>query len=225
MTGDVFTAHFPNCQFDETIFPPLGGDKIVPEERIVPVEQSVTKERRELTWNTSTLSHLDPRTSQCENEVRRIVHLQKIANRLPDAFNDAAKVTKSHVPTMNAPARINVPVGQTQTIAAKESAIRQKHGRPIGSKDSAPRKRRNEQSSSCPPEEARNPPEEVMVKSVLSRIMEVPDETLKAPEEAPVPDNEEISILYNYSRERWNLNDDDWDTEPRSINPGRISFA
>ena len=81
-----------------------------------------------------------------------------------------------------------------------------------------------------------------MVKSVLSRIMEVPDETLKAPEDAPVPNNEEISILYNYSRERWNRNeiiiddafayavatqiskendDDDWDTEPRSINECR----
>lgn len=137
------------------------------------------------------MSHLDPRTSQCENEVRRIVHLQEIVNRLPDTFNDATKVTKSHVPTINAPTRINVPV--RQRLSAKESTIRQKRGRPIGSKDSAPRKRRNERSSSCPPEEARNPleeevspeearnaPEEVMVKSVLFRIMEVLDETLKA---------------------------------------------
>ena len=87
--------------------------------------------------------------------------MQEIANRLPDAFNDAAKVTKSHVPTMNAPASINVLVGQSQNIAAKESVTRQKHGRPIGSKDSAPRKKRNERLSSCPLEEARNAPEEV----------------------------------------------------------------
>ena len=52
---------------------------------------------------------------------------------------------------------------------------------------------RNEQSSSYPPEEARNAPkevpleeahdtlEEVMVRSVLFRIMEVPDETLDPP--------------------------------------------
>ena len=123
------------------------------------------------------------------------MHLQEIANRLPDAFNDAAKVTKSHVPAMNAPARINVPIGRSQNTAAKESAIRQKRGKPIGSKDSAPRKRRNEQSSSYPLKEAHNAPEEVMAKSVLSRIMEVPGETLEAPEEAPVPENEEISIL------------------------------
>ena len=50
--------------------------------------------------------------------------LQEIANRLPNAFNDAAKVTKLHVPVMNAPAKINVPVEQSQNIATKESAIR-----------------------------------------------------------------------------------------------------
>ena len=172
-------------------------------------------------------------------------------NKLPDAFNDVANVTKSHVPAMNVPARINISVEQSQNIAAKESAIRQKRGRPIGSKDSASRKMKNEQSSSCPPkevhnppkevppEEARNAPEKVMIKSVLSRIMEIPDETLEAPEEAPVPDNEEISILYNYLIEKRNRNeividdvftnavatqiskennDDDWDTKPRTIN-------
>lgn len=116
MIGDVFTARFPNYQFDETIFPSLGGDKIVLEERIVHVKQPFPEERRELTLNTSTLSHLDPRTSQCENEVR-------IANRLPDAFNDAVKVIKSYVPAMNAPAKINVSIGRSQNIAAKESAI------------------------------------------------------------------------------------------------------
>jgi hypothetical protein len=27
LTGDVFTAHFADCQFDDTIFPILGGEK------------------------------------------------------------------------------------------------------------------------------------------------------------------------------------------------------
>ena len=27
LTGDVFTARFADCQFDETIFPILGGEK------------------------------------------------------------------------------------------------------------------------------------------------------------------------------------------------------
>lgn len=94
----------------------------------------------------------------------------------------------------------------------------------------------------APPEKAHNASEKVMVKSVLSRIMEVPDETLKAPEEALVPDNEEISTLYDCSRERQNRieiiiddiseyavatqtlkenDDDDWDTEPYTINECR----
>ena len=134
MIGDLFTVRFSDCQFDETIFPPLEGDKIIHEERIVPIEQPVPEEWRELTWNTSTLSHLDQRTSQCKNEVQRITHLQKIVNRLPKAFNDAANVMKSHVPPLNAPSRINVPVGRNQNIGAKESTIRRNRGRLIGSK-------------------------------------------------------------------------------------------
>ncbi|GLR00170.1 hypothetical protein GCM10007863_45910 [Dyella mobilis] len=47
LTGDTFTARFADCHFDETVFPPLGGG-------IKPVEW------RELCWNTTNLSHMDP---------------------------------------------------------------------------------------------------------------------------------------------------------------------
>ena len=113
MTGDVFIARFSDRQFNKTIFPPLEGDKIVPEEYIVSVEQLAPEERRELIWNAYTLSHLDSRTSKCENEVWRIVHLQEITNILSNAFNDSVNVTKSHVLAMNAPVRISVIVGQS----------------------------------------------------------------------------------------------------------------
>ncbi|MBT0984693.1 hypothetical protein KJ032_27100, partial [Salmonella enterica subsp. enterica serovar Typhimurium] len=96
--GDMFTARFADCHFDETVFPSLGGEKTVPEEW------------QELTWVVQTLSHFDPRSTQCENEMKKIVHLQSIANQMPNAFNDASKVTKSHIPAANAPARIDVPV-------------------------------------------------------------------------------------------------------------------
>ena len=33
LTGDVFTARFLDCHFNESIFPPLGGEKLVPEEQ------------------------------------------------------------------------------------------------------------------------------------------------------------------------------------------------
>ena len=56
------------------------------------------------------MSHPDPCTNQCELEVQRIIHLKNLANQLPDAFIDTKKVAKSHIPTANTPARIDVPV-------------------------------------------------------------------------------------------------------------------
>jgi len=58
-TRDLFTVRFVDCHFDETVSLTLGGDK---KEN----ERLVQEERRELLWNTPTLSHLDPRTPQCE---------------------------------------------------------------------------------------------------------------------------------------------------------------
>ena len=33
LTGDVFKARFKDCHFNETVFPPLGGEKSLPEAR------------------------------------------------------------------------------------------------------------------------------------------------------------------------------------------------
>jgi len=49
------------------------------------------------------LSHFDPSTKQYEQEVERIIHLQSLANNLPDAFTDLKRVTKSYIPAANAP--------------------------------------------------------------------------------------------------------------------------
>ena len=130
LTGDVFKALLEDFYFNETIFPPLGGEKSLPEAR------------REITWNVSTLSHLDPRTNQCELEVQKIIHLQGIANQLPDVFTDNKKIVKSHIPTANTPARIEVPVEKLVNTAANESKPHLKRGRPIGVKDKIPRKRK-----------------------------------------------------------------------------------
>ena len=100
LTGNVFRARFEKFHFNEIVFPPLRGEKSIPEER------------REITWNASILSHFDHRTNQCELEVQRIIHLQNLTNQLSDAFVDAKKVTKSHIPVVNALARIEVPQGQ-----------------------------------------------------------------------------------------------------------------
>jgi hypothetical protein len=52
--------------------------------------------------------------------------LQRIANELSDVFIDTKRVT-THIPALNAPARID--------ITPAEITIQRKHGRPIGSKD------------------------------------------------------------------------------------------
>ncbi|KAK4384049.1 Copia protein [Sesamum angolense] len=129
MTGDQFTARYLDCQFNETILPVLGReDKEI--------------KRKDIAWNATSMSFLDLRTNDSELEVQRIIHLQSVANRLPDVFIDTKKVTKSHIPVENVPARLEVlEVTLTQTKAF-ESQIRRKRGRPLGSKDANPRKRK-----------------------------------------------------------------------------------
>ena len=62
---------------------------------------------------------------------KKIIHLQRIANELPDALFDTKRITKSYIPAKNVPIRIDVQVGQIDT----EANTRQKRGRPVGSKD------------------------------------------------------------------------------------------
>ena len=128
---ESFIARFANCHFDESVFPPLGGDK------------PINNKWREITLNTPSLLHLDPRTKQSELEVQRILHLQDLANQLPDAFTDPNKVIKSHIPAVNTPAHIEIPIGDSGNAIASTSKPRLKRGRPIGSKDSFPRKRKS----------------------------------------------------------------------------------
>ena len=52
------------------------------------------------------------------------------------------KVTKSYILTVNAPARIEIPKGQSENEVTNESKTCLKHGRPIGSKEKNLRKRK-----------------------------------------------------------------------------------
>ena len=67
-----------------------------------------------------------------------ITHLQNLANQLSDTFVDTKKVTKSHIPAANVLAHVDI----IEEQKAYESKTRSKRGRPIGSKDITPRKRR-----------------------------------------------------------------------------------
>ena len=136
------------------------------------------------------MSYLYPRTKECELEVQKIIHLQSLANQLPDAFIDPKSVIKSHIPAANAPIRINIPKGQNQT--ANESKARLKRGRPIGSKDKNPRKRKGAKIGIGKTED-------------IITNEESPEESLDMThKEIQVPDNEEISITYVMSGIKWN---------------------
>ena len=181
--GDLFTARFADCHFNETMFPSIGTRKIEMAAKQKPVKV--------FSWNEKILSQFDLRTPECENEVQRIIHLQAIANRLPDAFNDATKVTKSHIPAVNAPSRIAIPEGQAKM---DENPPQLKRGRPIGSKDTVPRKRRGKNQESTPKE-----PGAVLTSKELNALEEA-----QTHEKITNPRNTENSITY--CNEIWDRN-------------------
>jgi len=80
LTGDLFPARFADCIFNEDHFPALGGELY-------------QKECQEIDWNAKGISSSDPRTTETELQVQRIIDLQNIANNLPDAFADYKDVT------------------------------------------------------------------------------------------------------------------------------------
>lgn len=97
LTRGISTSRFIDCHFDENFYPKLG------------VENKWHK--KELAWKTS-LTYLDPQRSINELEVQKIMHLQQIANQLFDSFVDSCKVTKLHIPSIDAHTRIEVLIGQ-----------------------------------------------------------------------------------------------------------------
>jgi hypothetical protein len=84
------------------------------------------------------MQSLDPRTSESELEVRRIIHLQSLANELPDAFTDHKRVTRSHIPAVNAPERVQVTQKDTNSVVSPNP---RKRGRPPGAQDKVQRRR------------------------------------------------------------------------------------
>jgi len=97
-TGDLHTARFADCIFNEDHFPALGGGKYLSKDKC-----------REINWETTGIHGMDPRTSETELEVQNILHLQRIANELPEAFTNTKEIIKSHIPAVNAPKRIEIP--------------------------------------------------------------------------------------------------------------------
>ena len=80
------------------------------------------EKQSKISWNETNLSHFDPCSNQCEQELEKIIHIQRDASQLPDVFVDTRKATKSYVLAENNPTKIDVPVGQS--AIANESQIR-----------------------------------------------------------------------------------------------------
>ncbi|GJZ86555.1 disease resistance CC-NBS-LRR class family protein [Tanacetum coccineum] len=128
LTGDAFTARCAYCHFNEAIFPPLGGEK--------------KNHEKGVSWSEPSLLYLDLCTKKSKTAVQRIMHMQEIANQLPDAFTDTKRVTKSYIPAVNAPTRVEIPDVKSDDKVTQESKAPLKRGRPVGSKDKNPRKRK-----------------------------------------------------------------------------------
>ncbi|GJR50296.1 hypothetical protein Tco_1400817 [Tanacetum coccineum] len=177
LTGDVFTARFADCHFNEAIFPPLGGEK--------------KTQKKDVSLSEPSLLYLDPRTKQSETKVQKIMHLQEIANQLPDAFTDTKRVTKSHIRAVNAPARVELPNKQAGNNIAQESQKRLKRKRPIGSKDKNPRKRKGTEKNLDHDE----------------NVLDETQDTKTSPEEEMNDMNKEMSINYSQTNILWDRNE------------------
>ncbi|CAM6105430.1 unnamed protein product [Calypogeia fissa] len=127
ITADVFKSRFQDCDFFEDAFPRLSTDN----------QQGTSTRISDLQWQLALPISTDPRTREADEGVKRILHLHQIMQKLPDAFTDAAAVTRSHVEAANAPSRI-----LPSSTPATEAAPKLKRGRPPGSKDQQPRQRR-----------------------------------------------------------------------------------
>ncbi|XP_028784088.1 uncharacterized protein LOC114740120 [Neltuma alba] len=153
------------------------------------------KLEKDISWKELSLSHLDPHPKEYELEVQKIVNLQSLANQLPDAFTDPKRVTKSHILTVNAPIKIDVPDGQP---IVNDSKACMKRGRPIGSKDKNPPKKKGAKSI------------DGLVENNLEKLA-TPEESLDNANvpilsESQVPEiceNDEISINYVMNGIRW----------------------
>jgi len=104
LTGDLFTARYADCIFNEDHFSALEGD------------YKYQNECQEINWDAQGIFSSDPRTQETEQQVQKIINLQHIANNLPEAFTDYKDVTKSSYPARNAPERVEVPNKNIQLL-------------------------------------------------------------------------------------------------------------
>ena len=137
-----------------------------------------------------SLLHLDLSTKESKLEVPRMMHLQSIANQLPNAFPDTKTVTKSHIPAANAPACIKISNEEGNT---RESKTRLKRGRLSGSKNENPRKQKDVEINDT-----------TKVAEII--LEETNNEDTKKVEHHETKSNHEIYINYIHNKKIWKRN-------------------
>jgi hypothetical protein len=129
MTGDLFKAWYADSIFNEDHFLTLGGGMY-------------QKECQEISWSAEGLHSLDPRTSEAELEVQRILNLESLTNNFPDALTDHSGLAKLHIPNVNAPERVDI---APKAIDTSLGQTPRKRGRPLGARDKVLRRRPQKQ--------------------------------------------------------------------------------
>jgi len=179
LTRDLFTTRFADSIFNEDHFSALGGELY-------------QKECQEIDWDAKGISFTNPRTTEAELQVQKIIDLQNIANNLPGAFVDHKGVTKSLHPARNVPERVEVPNKTTQPQFGK------KRGRSTSKEqDLIIDKQRHLKDTYCPPTSSvmRINTEAGTAENPRSIILGNHDESLKV---------DEISINFAETGESYN---------------------
>ncbi|KAJ9544857.1 hypothetical protein OSB04_024564 [Centaurea solstitialis] len=165
LTRDLFTVRFADCHINESKFPALGEGLN--------------------SW----------KIKQCKLEVQKIIHLQGLANQLPDTFTNPKRMTKSHVSDANSSVKIDVPKGQDNV--SNDVRARQKCGRPLDSKEKNPRKKKG----------ANNQHGQI-------EVIETPEKTLDMMKRNREKTNVDDIFAYNVAL---NVMENEEDQEPKSI--------
>nr|GEZ15803.1 hypothetical protein [Tanacetum cinerariifolium] len=169
LTGDVFSTRLAYCHFNEAIFLPLRGEK--------------KNHEKDVSWSEPSLLYRDPYTKQSETKVRKKTHMKEIENRLPDAFTNTKIITKSYIPAVIGPTRVEISDIKSNDKVTKESKARLKSGRPVGSEDKNPRKRKATKNA------------------IIHKDIVLEGTQNVAPSEEEIDDiNKEISINYSQSK-------------------------
>lgn len=88
-TGTLLRAQFKNCKFVEHVFPTLPT-----------IKPSIALDF----WAPETYTlNPDPRTALTDTEVKKLLHLQSLADRVPDGFSNSTCVTRNPLPGIRLP--------------------------------------------------------------------------------------------------------------------------